>query len=155
MWLKASPVLQELKNRSVCSYLKHPNKFQFPLWRVHPWSGLPTECFGLGCECDLVTRFVLATECWTMSVACSLRLVWSFPCLMLTQAFVLLLPFGVRGILNNWKFKHRQIFSTHWNSLPILSYVSLFYYFHSRLHILYYISNPHTLMRGIFVMAGP
>ena len=35
---------------------KDPTKFEFPEgdnFGFHPGSGLPTECFGLGCEHDL------------------------------------------------------------------------------------------------------
>ena len=65
------------------------------------------ECFGLGQEPDLVTCFVLATECLTMNVACDCdQLVCSFPCIMLMQSFVF--PFGIKGILSSWKLNESE-----------------------------------------------
>ena len=55
------------------------------------WMQLPL------CERDLVTCFVLATECLPMNVAQDFQLVSSFPCIMLMQYFVLLLLLNCLG----------------------------------------------------------
>ena len=114
-------------------------------FEFHPGSGLPIKCFGLGFKCDLVTCFVLAIECLTMNVAHDFELVCSFPCIMLMQSFVLLLPFGVKGILSSWKvnvgdFQYSQKFP-----LDTILYVSLFYCFYLCLHILYLFPIPMPL----------
>ena len=92
-----------------------------------------------------------------MNVACDFQLVCSFPCIMLMQSFVLLLSFGVEGILNSWKLNIGDFQYSGKFPPDTILYVSLFYYFHLHLHSLYYISNPHVLAlaRGIFVKAGP
>ena len=88
---------------------------------------------------------VLATECLTMDVAHDLLLVCSFPCVMSMSSFVLFPLFWGQRYFKQLEIKRRRISSTHWNFLPILSYMFLhFIYFHEHLHILYYISKfPH------------
>ena len=63
--------------------------------------GLP-NFFGLGFEPDLVTCFVLATECLTMNLARDFgsNLVCSFPCIMLMQSLIFSYLL-VTGILSN------------------------------------------------------
>lgn len=87
-----------------------------------------------------MTCVVLATECLTMYVAHNLQLVCSFLFIMLMQ-FILLLPFMVEGILSNWKLNSGN-FSTHWNSLQVLSDVFCFIIFTHTLSPLLTLLNP-------------
>ena len=103
-----------------------------------------------------VTCFVLATECLTMNVACNLQLVCSFPCIMLMQYFVLLLPFGVRVILSHWKLNAGD-FSIHWKFPPDTILWGFFdIIFASSYYLLIFLNpNTPTLESDIFVKIGP
>ena len=106
MWLIASPcapgiekLIVPISNRCQRIQLSSNTLYGDNLG-FYPGSGLPTECFGLGCKRDL-----FSSSNRMFNYECNL---WPpiglfIPLYPVDAVFCLTPPFGIRGILSSWK----------------------------------------------------